>query len=129
MDPVTLAIIAAIAAGVAKGAGNVAESAVIDAYRGLKQLLTRKFGHDSDVVKAIDAAEAKPASEARKSMLREEVEASGAGSDPEVIRAAEQLLQHLGSDSGGVNIQQARGRYIAQAAAGGTAVVHVPVEP
>jgi hypothetical protein len=44
MDPVTLAVIAAIAAGLAKGAGDVAESAVAEAYRGLKQLLARKFG-------------------------------------------------------------------------------------
>lgn len=129
MDPVTLAVIAAIAAGLAKGAGDVAESALVDAYRGLKQLLVRKFGRGSDVVKAIDGAEARPESEARKSVLHEEVEASGAGSDPEIIAAAERLLQHLGGQTGGVNVQQAKGSYIAQAAADGHAQVNVGVPP
>ena len=129
MDPVTLAVIAAIAAGLAKGAGDVAQTAVADAYRGLKQLLARKFGGGSDVVKAIDDAEAKPESEARKSVLREEVEASGAGSDPEIIAAAERLLQQLGGPAGGDNVQQAIGSYIAQAAQGGHAQVDVGVSP
>jgi hypothetical protein len=129
MDPVTLAIIAAIAAGLAKGAGDVAQSAVGDAYRGLKQLLARKFGHTSDVVKAVDDAEAKPESEARKSVLREEIEASGAGTDPEIVAAAQQLLEHLGNPAGGSNVQQAKGSYIAQAAQGGSAQVHIGSPP
>jgi hypothetical protein len=60
-------------------------------------------------VKAIDGAEARPESEARRSVLREEVEASGAGSDPDIIAVAERLLQHLGGQTGGVNVQQAKG--------------------
>lgn len=129
MDPITLAIIAAIAAGLAKGSGDVAQTAVGDAYRGLKQLLARKFGHGSDVVKAVDTAEAKPDSEGQKIVLREEVEKSGAGSDPEIIAAAERLLQQLGGTAGGGNAQQAIGSYIAQAAAGGHAQVDVGVPP
>ena len=132
MDPVTLAIIAAIAAGVAKGAGDVAESAVGDAYRRLKQLLARKFGHAPNIVRAIDDAEAKPESEARKSVLREEIEASSAAKDPEVLALARQLLEQLGNPAAGVNVQQAKGSYIAQAGQGGNAQVHVgspPAEP
>lgn len=131
MDPVTLAIIAAISAGLAKGAGEVAQSAVKDTYSGLKKLLARKFGHTSDVVQAVASAEAKPDSEARKSVLREEIEASGAATDPEVIAAARELLEGLAAGGGGTNVQQASGSYIAQAAQGGNAEVHVapPGEP
>jgi hypothetical protein len=129
MDPITLAIIAAIAVGLAKGAGDVAQTAVGDAYRGLKQLLVRKFGHDSDVVKAVDAAEAKPDSEGRKTTLSEEVEASGARSDPEIITAAERLIEQLGGTAAGGDLQVAIGSYIAQAAARGHAQVNVGVPP
>ncbi len=129
VDPVTLAVIAAIAAGASKGVSQVVESAVIDGYRGLKQLLARKFGRESDVMKAVESAEAKPESEARKNVLQEEITASGAGADPEIIAAAKQLLAQLGGPAGDVNFQQARGRYIAQAAAGGHAEVHVATPP
>jgi hypothetical protein len=129
VDPVTLALIAAIAAGAAKGVSQVVESAVTDGYRGLKQLLARKFGHDSDVVKAIESAEEKPESEGRKNVLREEIAASGAEADPEILAAARQLLAQLSGPAGDVNVQQAHGSYIAQAGAGGHAEVHVATPP
>lgn len=129
MDPVTLAVIAAIAAGAAKGVSQVAESAVIDGYRALKQLLARKFGQGSDVVKAIESAEEKPESEGRKNVLREEISASGAETDPEILAIAQQLLAHLGGPVGDINVQQAHGSYIAQAAARGHAEVHVATPP
>jgi hypothetical protein len=34
MDPITLAIVAALSAGVATGAGKVVENALVDAYQG-----------------------------------------------------------------------------------------------
>jgi hypothetical protein len=129
MDPVSMALIAAIAAGVAKGAGDVAEAVVSDAYRALKRLLARKFGQDSEVVEAVDAAESKPDSQARKSVLSEEIEASGALTDPEIVAAASRLLELLGAPVGSMTIQQASGSNIAQAAPGAHAVVQTGLAP
>lgn len=49
MEPVTTAIVAAIAAGVARGAGGVGEGLLGDAYAALKALLLRKFGRQRPV--------------------------------------------------------------------------------
>ena len=127
MDPITFtAIVAALSAGVATGVGKVVESAVVEAYQGLKATLRRRFGDDSDVVEAIDKLEQKPDSEARKALLQEEVEATGVDRDPEVRKAAQDLLDRVEAQpSGEQHVQYARGSYIAQADRGSTAEVRV----
>jgi len=127
MEPITVtAIVAALSAGVAMGAGKVVENALVDAYQGLKAALKRKFGDDSEVVKAVDQLEQQPDSEGRKGMLQEEVEAVGADEDPDIRQAAQQLLELLKVQPGGEeHIQHARGSYIAQADRGSTATVDV----
>ena len=118
------AIVAALSAGVATGAGKVVESAVVDAYQGLKAALRRKFGDDSGVVEAVDKLEQKPDSETRKALLQEEVEAAGVDRDPEVRKAAQDLLDRVEAQpSGEQHVQYARGSYIAQADRGSTAEV------
>ena len=127
MDPITFtAIVAALSAGVATGVGKVVESAVVDAYQGLKATLRRRFGDDSDVVEAVDKLEQKPDSEARKALLQEEVEAAGVDRDPEVRKAAQDLLDRVEAQPNGEqHVQYARGSYIAQADRGSTAEVRV----
>jgi hypothetical protein len=127
VDPITFtAIVAALSAGVATGVGKVVESAVVDAYQGLKATLRRRFGDDSDVVEAVDKLEQKPDSEARKALLQEEVEAAGVDRDPEVRKAAQDLLDRVEAQpSGEQHVQYARGSYIAQADRGSTAEVRV----
>ena len=49
MDPISAAIIAAVTAGLVKGAGDVGQKVLVDAYEGLKNLLVRRFGHRSEV--------------------------------------------------------------------------------
>lgn len=44
MDPITAAILAALATGAAAGLTEVSKTALTDAYGGLKALLARKFG-------------------------------------------------------------------------------------
>ena len=120
------AIVAALSAGVATGAGKVVESAVVDAYQGLKAALRRKFGDDSGVVEAVDKLEQKPDSETRKALLQEEVEAAGVDRDPEVRKAAQDLLDRVEAQpSGEQHVQYARGSYIVQADRGSTAEVRV----
>jgi hypothetical protein len=130
MDPVTAAIVAAIVAGLARGAGNVGENLIGDAYTGLKGLLRRKFGGDSQVAKAVDELEAQPESDARKQVLAEEVKASGADRDDELVQAAKDLLERLQAQPGGAaHVQQAVGNYIAQADRSGHAEVRVNQPP
>jgi len=85
---VTNAIIAAISAGAVAGAKHTAKSAIADAYEGLKSLVKKKFGPDSEVAEAIDKLEAKPESYGKKQVLAEELKAVDSGFDPELVPAA-----------------------------------------
>ena len=66
MDPITTAIIAALA--------NLSKDAIKDGYNALKNTLKKKFGSESDLVDAVDKLEKKPDSEGRKAILQEEFE-------------------------------------------------------
>ncbi len=124
MDPITTAIIA----GAAAGATKVATQAVADAYNALKELLKKKLGAQSEVVKAVENVEAKPDSAGRKETLKEEVTAAKADQDAELVKVAQALLDKLNAQPGGAQmIQQATGSYIAQASGGSTATVSVNV--
>lgn len=98
MDPITTAIVAALA----KLSGTV----VVDAYKGLKQLLEKKFGKESDLVGAVDKLEEKPDSKARQAVVQEEVEAAGAHEDEDLQRAAEALLERIKAQPGGQQVIQ-----------------------
>jgi hypothetical protein len=100
MDPITAAIVAAVAAGAAKVGGQ----AIQDAYAGLKALLKRKFGAESKVVKATEEVEANPESKSRPATLSEEVMAAKADQDSEILKAAEALLAQLKHIPGGQTI-------------------------
>jgi len=126
MDPVTTAIIAALSAGASSASTDVAKKVISDGYEGLKGLLKKKFGGDSDVVAAVDKLEGKPDSAGRQQVVAEELSATGAAADVEVIGAATALLDRIKSQPGGTHhIQIALGRNIAQADRGGTATVSV----
>ena len=126
MDPVTTAILAALATGAAGSAPKIVEKVVVDAYDALKAILKRKFGDDSDVVKATTQLETKPESAGRQETLKEEIAAAKADLDPDIIKAAQALLDQIKAQPGGEqHIQNAIGSYIAQADRGGTAHVNV----
>ncbi len=122
MDPITGAIVAAIMAGVTKTGENI----VVDAYNGLKELLRRKFGQQSDLLQAIAGVESKPDSAGRRTMLQEEIAAVGASQYPEIGQAAAELLEKISAQPGGAqHIQNIVGNYNAQADRGSTATVNV----
>ena len=102
MDPITTAIVAAIAAGVSK----VGEQAVVDAYAKLKELLRKKFGARSKVLKAVKELEANPKSAARKDVVKEEVATAKADQDVELLRAAQLLLTAIKTKPDGERIIQ-----------------------
>jgi hypothetical protein len=126
---VTNAIVAALSAGAVAGAKDTAKSAIADAYEGLKSLVKKKFGHDSDAADANDNLEAKPDSDGRKKTLAEELEAVNSASDPELVSTAQSLLALIKAlPQGEKHIQFAQGTGIAQADRGSTATVtiHAP---
>jgi hypothetical protein len=104
MDPITAAIVAALTAGATAAGPKVAEQGIVEAYAGLKGLLKRKFGGDSQVVQAVEALEAKPESAGRKGVLQEEVAAAKADQDPEVRQAAQTLQDTLGGAAGAAQV-------------------------
>lgn len=126
MDPVTAAIIAGLSASAIAGVPKAAEQVIADAYAGLKALITRKFGGESDVAKAVAGLESKLDSAGRKETLGEEVKAARVDQDPEILKAAQALMDQIKAVPGGAqHIQNAVGSYIAQADRGGTASVNV----
>lgn len=99
MEPITTALVAAL--------GKLAEPAVRDAYEGLKALLARKFGARHAVLEAVDQLEQKPDSAGRRATLQEEVGSSAAAGDPDVLAAAQRLLESVQRTAGGpVTVQQ-----------------------
>jgi hypothetical protein len=100
--------LAAVSAGAVAGAADTAKSAIADAYEGLKSLIKKKFGHDSDVVEVIDMLEAKPHSDARKILLVEELKAVNSTSAREVVAAAQSLLGLSGPSRKGENTSRSR---------------------
>jgi hypothetical protein len=127
MEPVTTAILAAIAAGATAGLTDTAKTAIGDAYAGLKSVLARKFGGDSKVVEAVEKLEDDPKSAGWRETVGKEAAKAGANQDRELIAAAEKVFAMLKELPAGAqqNIQSAIGSYIAQADRGSTANVNV----
>lgn len=90
MDPVTAAVVAAIAAGAVAGVKDTAAQAVKDAYAGLKSLISRKY-------KGVDVSgvERKPDSDSKKASLAEDLQDAGAAGDAELAAAAVVVLEAL----------------------------------
>jgi hypothetical protein len=127
MEPattITTAILAAIAAGAAGGTTEASKQAIIDAYNGLKAVLKKTVGTHSDLVEAVAQLEQKPDSAGRKTTLQEEMVAAKVNQRPEVIQAAQTLLDQLKAQPGGEqHILTAIGDYNAIADGGSKASV------
>jgi hypothetical protein len=95
MDPISAAIVTALAAGVAGGVGEAGKKLMVDAYDALKAALRQKCGVDSEVVEAVEKLEKKPDSAGRQGTLQEEVEAAKAADDTELKQLAQALLKAL----------------------------------
>ncbi len=108
MDPITVAIVAALTAGVASGITDVGKKALVDGYEALKAALKRKFGADSKLAQAVAEVEANPASKGRPAVLNEEVVAAKADQDQELVSIAQALLEALQRTPDG---KQALGKY------------------
>lgn len=106
MDPITTAIVAAITAGAVSGLSKASEQIIVDAYGKLKEMLGKKFGAQSKVVKAVKELEANPKSTARKEVLKEEVAIARADQDAALLKIAHELLKVIKNDPDGEQIVQ-----------------------
>ena len=106
MDPITTAILAAVAAGAISDVAKVGEHVGVDLYGKLKELLKKKYGSKSKVVKSVTELEANPKSVARKEVVKEEIAASKADQDKELLQAAQALIKSVKALPGGTQIIQ-----------------------
>ena len=103
MDPITAALVAAIAAG----ATELSKTAVVDAYKGVKALIKRKFGQ-TELPEAIEKLEKRPESKGRQETVNEEIEMAKADKDPEIIKEIEKLQDVIQQVP---NVQEKLARY------------------
>jgi len=87
MDPITLAIVTALA--------NLGQAAVQDAYKAFKAVLQTKYGVKSELLESVDKLEQKPDSKARQSVVQEEVANAKADQDSDLVQSANVLLEKL----------------------------------
>jgi hypothetical protein len=100
MDPITL-IVTALAAGAALGAKDTASTVVRDAYAGLKALVKKRLGGDPEVELVLAKYEKAP--QTWQAPLMAELAQAAADRDPDVIVAAQALLDltdRLGDQAG-----------------------------
>lgn len=105
MDPVSL-VVAALSAGAGAVAKDTVSLAVKDAYAGLKTMILARAKDTVEAEKALGVAENDPAAE--KPALAELVASSDADKDPNLLSAAQRVLQLLSSEqqvSGKFNVQ------------------------
>ena len=126
MDPVTQAIVSAVAAGITGRVTDVAKQAVVDAYNALKGALKKRFGDDSKIVAAVNELEKEPDFEPNADAVAGRVAQVKADEDEEILAAAQALLDKLKAQPGGEGyikqvVKDSIG--VAQATGGGTATV------
>jgi hypothetical protein len=126
MDPVTTAIVSAVTAGLASGATDTIKQTVVDAYNTVKNLVKSKLGHSNDVSKAIENLEENPTSKGQPIVLSEQIEAANLQQEPDVLKAAQHLLELLKQQPGGEqHIMVAKGKFIAQADHGSSSTITI----
>ena len=106
MDPITLAIVSAVAAGVTAGATDVGKNLLVDAYTALKDALKAKLGMDSKVAKAVEELEEEPESDAQKAVLKERVAKAQIADDTQLVALANTLLAAAKAQPGGAELVQ-----------------------
>lgn len=88
MDPISGAIIAAIAAGATEGL-------VTSTYQALTAALKKKKGKDSDLAEALEKLEQRPHSAGWQEEVATQVQRSNAAQDPELLTLAKRLIVAL----------------------------------
>jgi|GEM_PF-2436473 len=108
MDPITLALVSALSAGLVSGITKIGESLVGDAYKALKTALGRKFGKRSEVLKAVQGLESDPKSVRAQDALAGSVKSAKADQDRELLGLADRLSREV------INLHQSAGDHAIQ---------------
>src|SRR5260370_7605736 len=95
MDPITIAIVAALTAGATSGLTEVAKTMVTDAYQGLKDMIKKKSGDKSTIITSIEVLEANPQPVGRQQTLNEEIVDPHLTQDQDIPQAAHISLSHI----------------------------------
>src|SRR6266576_5324630 len=94
MNPVSLALITAIGAGVTSSVTDATKASLVAGYTALKKRVLEKISSvHPKIPQALAELEAAPASQARQAVLVEEVAAAQLSHDPELLHLAQALLQ------------------------------------
>ncbi|NJM73323.1 MAG: hypothetical protein HC862_26145 [Scytonema sp. RU_4_4] len=117
MDPITTAIVAAVA--------NLSKDVIKDSYNALKTALKKKFSTQSDLINAVDGLEKKPDSSGRQATLQEEVEIAKVNDDPELVQLAQDLLDKLKEQPGGQQVINQTISNVKYAATSGTGTASI----
>ena len=92
MDPITGAIVAAVSAGVA---GKAGEMAFKSAYEALKTAIRKKFGSQSKVVKAVSELENEPDFKSNQDAFAGRMEQVRAAADSDLLKLTKVLTVAL----------------------------------
>jgi len=92
MEPVTVTLLSAFAAGAASAAKTLGDEVVKDAYKSLKAIITDAYAKAGDLLASLTMFENSPESKPRRELLAEELKAAGALDDPKLLAAAEAVL-------------------------------------
>ncbi|KXK10768.1 MAG: hypothetical protein UZ14_CFX002003155 [Chloroflexi bacterium OLB14] len=128
MDPITSAIIAALAAGVTAGLTDTAKKLISDLYNTIKEKIGKKHGKDSKAIKAINDLESEPDFAPYQSGLQQRVNELKLDKDSELISLATKLLSIIQESQSKANLQTIQNVYgngNAVAGTGGTATINV----
>ncbi len=105
MDPVSLALITAIGAGVTSSVTDATKVSLVAGYTALKTRLMAKIrGMYPKVPQALAELEAAPTSQARQAVLVEEITTTDLPHDRELLELAQALLQDIQQTASGSQI-------------------------
>lgn len=132
MEPITF-ILAAVTAGIIAAARPVAETAVKDAYRGLKQIIIDKYQAHKNLATAWQGVENDPENDLWQQMLAKELKEAQVDQDQAVLTAAQALNQLLvehapeayGEIKVDIDAMKAAGHIIVESAASGPGRVDI----
>ncbi len=101
MDPVTL-ILGALTAGAAAALKDVVPQAIMDAYAGLKAMVTKKFADKPLAQQVLQAYEKDPDTYAKP--LEKDLKDTGADQDKELLAMAQKVMDLVKDIPGGDEI-------------------------
>ena len=104
MDPITAAILAALATKLVGGATTMGSHLIGDAYQALKTALKNTFGKHSHLADALDRLEAEPDFEPNQMMLAGRVKQIKAEQDPVLMDLVKKLAEALESANEGKKV-------------------------